>query len=81
MPAETTIPSTAPSAGRPALREPLWLRLSLIGGALTFLAIFLLLPLILVFVQALAHGVGAYWDALVEQDARRFASRYGCAYR
>jgi sulfate/thiosulfate transport system permease protein len=65
MPAETTVPS----AGRPALREPLWLRLSLIGGALTFLAIFLLLPLILVFVQALAHGVGAYWDALVEQDA------------
>ncbi len=66
MPAETTVP---PSAGRPALREPLWLRASLIGGALTFLAVFLLLPLILVFVQALGRGVEAYWDALVEPDA------------
>jgi sulfate transport system permease protein len=65
MPAETT--ASGPS--RPALREPLWLRASLIGGALTFLAVFLLLPLILVFVQALGHGIEAYWDALVEQDA------------
>src|SRR3954463_10458498 len=74
MPADTTISSGSPAAavpptGRPALREPLWLRACLIGGALTFLAVFLLLPLILVFVQALAHGIGAYWDALVEADA------------
>ena len=38
MPAETT--ASGPS--RPALREPLWLRASLIGGALTFLAVFIL---------------------------------------
>jgi sulfate transport system permease protein len=74
MPADTTVSSGSPAAavpptGRPALREPLWLRASLIGGALTFLAVFLLLPLILVFVQALAHGIGAYWEALVEADA------------
>src|SRR3954447_5447219 len=70
MPAETTIPSAAvPSSGRPALREPLWLRASLIGGALLFLLIFLLLPLVLVFAQALSHGIAAYWNALVEPDA------------
>ena len=69
MPAETTVLSGTHSAVRPALREPRWLRLALIGGALAFLAVFLLLPLILVFVQALGHGIEAYWDALVEQDA------------
>jgi sulfate transport system permease protein len=73
MPADITaspaIPTAVPPTGRPALREPLWLRAALIGGALTFLGVFLLLPLILVFVQAFAHGFGAYWDALVEPDA------------
>jgi sulfate transport system permease protein len=44
-------------------------RWAIIAVAVTFLSIFILLPLIAVFVQALAHGLPAYWDALVEPDA------------
>jgi sulfate transport system permease protein len=67
MPADTAI-IPAP-AGRPALRESTWVRTSLIGGSLAFLAVFLLLPVVVVFVQALAHGFGPYFEALAEPDA------------
>jgi sulfate transport system permease protein len=40
----------------------------LIGTAMLFSAVFLLLPLINVFAQALASGWGAYWKALVDPD-------------
>ncbi len=55
--------------GRPALRDPAWLRWTLIGTALGFLTLFVLLPLVTVFVQALHRGFGAYCDALAEPDA------------
>jgi sulfate transport system permease protein len=54
---------------RPALKEtPLaqWL-LTLAG--LAFLLLFLAMPLIAVFVEALRRGVGAYLEAMVEPDA------------
>lgn len=54
---------------RPALAESRWVRRLLIAGALVFLALFLLLPLLAVFVQAFQKGVAAYWEALVEPDA------------
>ena len=44
-------------------------RVFLIGVAVLYLAVFLLLPLITVFAQALAHGVKAYWQALGDCDA------------
>ena len=44
-------------------------RVFLIAVAVGYLALFLLLPLITVFVQALAKGLGAYWQALLEPDA------------
>ncbi len=52
-----------------ALTEPAWIRAVLIGGALLFLALFLLLPLVAVFVEALRRGFDAYWTALIEPDA------------
>ncbi len=63
------------SAQRPpgsaiATREPRALRLALIALALLFFAGILLLPLLLVFVEALAHGVHTFVDALAEDDAR-----------
>jgi len=72
MPADTSI--TAPASipvptGRSALTEPGWVRALLIGGALLFLALFLLLPLVAVFAEALRRGFGAYWLALTEPDA------------
>ncbi|SMH44459.1 sulfate ABC transporter permease subunit CysW [Azospirillum agricola] len=52
-----------------ALSDPAWMRRLLIGTALAFLALFLLLPLVAVFAEALRRGFGAYWAALVEEDA------------
>lgn len=49
--------------------DPPWVRRVLIALAVLFLASFVLLPLVLVFVEALRHGLGAFLDALVEPDA------------
>jgi sulfate transport system permease protein len=45
-------------------------RLLLIAVALLFLGVFLVLPLLVVFVQALAKGVGAYFLAISDPTAR-----------
>ncbi|MGQ9366497.1 sulfate ABC transporter permease subunit CysW [Azospirillum sp. ST 5-10] len=52
-----------------ALSEPRAVRCGLIGLALGFLALFLVLPLVVVFSQALAGGVAAYAASLAEPDA------------
>jgi sulfate transport system permease protein len=44
-------------------------RLLLIGVALLFLGLFLLMPLLVVFVQALAKGLGAYFAAISDPVA------------
>ncbi len=49
--------------------EPRWVQVLLILGALGFLLSFLLLPLLLVFVEALRGGVQAFWVAISEPDA------------
>lgn len=53
-----------------ALAEPKPVRWLLIALTLALLGAFLLLPLIVIFVQALKHGVGAYFAALVDADTR-----------
>lgn len=45
------------------------MRWTLTGVALGFLALVLVLPLVLVFVQAFAKGLPAYWSAIAEPDA------------
>jgi len=50
-------------------RRPQWGRLLLIAAALSFLGVFLALPLLAVFVQALAMGVGAYVAAIFDPMA------------
>src|SRR6185437_7091463 len=64
LPAETTPRATAPAA-----REPVWARRTLIAVALLFLALFLFVPVIAVFTQALSKGWGAYIDAVSDPDA------------
>jgi sulfate transport system permease protein len=49
--------------------DPLWLKLLLGGLALGFIAILLLLPLALVFKEAFATGISAFWAAIVEPDS------------
>ena len=52
-----------------ATREHPGLRLTIIVVSLAFFGIFLLLPLVAVFVEALRRGVEVYWEALREPDA------------
>jgi sulfate/thiosulfate transport system permease protein len=49
--------------------EQPWVRWLLTGAALLFLLLFLLLPLLAVFVEALRQGFGTYLQALVDPDA------------
>jgi sulfate transport system permease protein len=56
-------------AARPVTDEPAVVRWLLIGVAALFLTLFLFLPLVTVFGQALEHGIGAYLAALREHDA------------
>ncbi len=49
--------------------EPRWVQRLLIGVALTFMALFLVLPLATVFVEALSQGWQAYAAALAEPEA------------
>jgi len=62
--ASTTTLRVLPAAG-----EPAWLRRLLIALALGFIALFLVLPLVTVFHEALRKGFDAYLAALVEPDA------------
>lgn len=46
--------------------EPVWVRWVLIAVALVFLALFLVVPLVAVFAQAFARGVGLYLHTLAD---------------
>ena len=52
-----------------ATRERPWVKWTVLTVALGFFALFLLLPLVTVFVEALRKGVGVYIAALIEPDA------------
>ncbi|MDR2261503.1 MAG: sulfate ABC transporter permease subunit CysW [Azoarcus sp.] len=54
---------------RAATREAPWVKWTLIAVALLFFALFLLMPLIAVFIEALRKGWEAYFAALTEPDA------------
>ncbi len=49
--------------------EAAWVRWTLIGAALLFMLLFLVLPLAAVAAEALRKGLGAYLEALKEPDA------------
>ena len=53
----------------PTTRDPLWIKVTLITLALSFFAIFLLLPLGAVFAEAFDKGWQVYLKALSEHDA------------
>jgi sulfate transport system permease protein len=61
--------TAAPRVVTRATGESRLVRWTLIGFALVFLALVLLLPLVTVFTQALAKGLPAYLEAIREPDA------------
>ncbi len=54
---------------RVTVTEPRWVRWTLTGIALTFMLLFLVLPLLAVFVEAMRKGWDTYVAALTEPDA------------
>lgn len=52
-----------------ATDESLGIRLLLIGTSIGFLLLFLLVPLLAVFTEALRKGLGAYWESLTDPAA------------
>ncbi len=54
---------------RAATRDSTLVKWTLIAVSLLFFAVFLLLPLVAVFVEALRKGLGVYWAAITEPDA------------
>jgi sulfate/thiosulfate transport system permease protein len=49
--------------------EPRFIRFVIIGIAVTFLTVFVVLPLVVVFAQAFSKGIGAYFSALTDPEA------------
>ncbi|NMF88896.1 sulfate ABC transporter permease subunit CysW [Aromatoleum petrolei] len=54
---------------REATREEPWIKWTILGISLAFFAVFLLLPLVAVFVEASRKGWETYWGALIHEDA------------
>ena len=67
-PSRSLTPRSASAAPR-ATQDPAWARWLLTGVALLFVVLFLVLPLVAVFTEALRRGVGAYLAAFIEADA------------
>jgi sulfate/thiosulfate transport system permease protein len=61
---------TATMSARPDTRtEPRLIRVVIIAIAVTFLTVFVVLPLVVVFAQAFSKGIGAYFSALTDPEA------------
>ena len=65
----TSVSHSNRAKSRAGTTEAPWVRYTLISIALTFLFLFLVLPLAAVFTEALRKGFGAYLAALQEPDA------------
>jgi sulfate transport system permease protein len=64
-----TINRIRSSSAHEARTEPKFVRYTLIGIAVTFLVVFVVLPLVVVFTQAFSKGLSAYIDALSDGEA------------
>src|SRR5258708_6734221 len=58
------------SPKRPGTADPLAVRIALITIALVFVALFIFIPVIAVFTEALQKGLAAYFAAIVDPEAR-----------
>ena len=68
-PPGTTLLVPHRAANRRSTAESPWVRRLLIGIALVFLALFLVIPLVSVFAQAFAKGIGFYFQSLADPVA------------
>ncbi len=57
------------ASGSMALKEPKWVKRLLIGVTVSFLFIFLILPLAMVFISAFSEGISVYYASITESAA------------
>ena len=48
--------------------DPRWVRITLVVAALGVIGVLIVVPLVAVFVEAFAGGVGAYWQTLTHDE-------------
>jgi sulfate/thiosulfate transport system permease protein len=72
MKRESRIDTTG-RASRRAQQEPLWLRVLLVALAFSVVFVLIVIPVASVFYQALADGLGAYWQNVVGNPDTRHA--------
>src|SRR5882762_6337341 len=65
----TNVQPLSLSARADTRTEPWFIRAVIIAVAVTFLTVFVVLPLVVVFAQAFSKGVGAYFSALTDPEA------------
>jgi sulfate transport system permease protein len=65
-----TLPAIRPTPRRKVRGEAGWVKIALVGLALAFVGLFLILPLVAVFVEALRKGPGPYLGAIAEPHAQ-----------
>jgi sulfate transport system permease protein len=65
----TNVQPLALSARADARTEPWLIRVVIIAITMTFLTVFVVLPLVVVFAQAFSKGIGAYFTALSDPEA------------
>jgi sulfate transport system permease protein len=68
-PPTPALPAPRVRAPRPATGEAPWVRRLVIGAGLAFMTLFLFVPLVTVFYEALRKGWSVYLAAIVEPDA------------
>ena len=68
-PASAPMARIEPAYTPSAIAEPLWVRALLIVVALTFMTLFLFVPLVAVFVEAFKKGWQVYLTSITEPDA------------
>jgi len=68
-PLDWALPAAPRPVPRGATEDAAWVRRTLIGLALLFLGLFLVLPLLTVFLEAFSKGLEAYWAAIREPAA------------
>jgi sulfate transport system permease protein len=69
LPVPAANAAVAPRSVQAATTEPAWVKWTLIGVALTFLTLFLFVPLAIVFAEAFKKGEQVYLAAVTEPDA------------
>src|SRR4029450_11799891 len=71
VPTEKSVPVPQSALRAPRSQDPLWVRVTLTGLALLAMTVLVLIPVISVFYEALADGVGAYWRNLTADPDTR----------